>query len=274
MILKIPRSQVQKAFSRASHQYEDLADLQACLGDELLQRLSDSLVLTLRERSGITKRPWRILDIGTGTARLLPGLQGMFPGSHIVGLDLAFEMLLLARSKIQDVALIQADATCLPFKDNTFDLLVSNASYQWVSDLCQAFRWAYSVLKPGGVFYLAMFGYESLKELFATFEHVGGDCKGEGPRFNRLHKLADIRRSAAWAGFMGIESSLEERTICFKDLRELLRWLKGIGANTLGERRFIGKGVLQQADAYYRDHFSLRDGVGASFEIIWLKAMK
>jgi malonyl-CoA O-methyltransferase len=259
---------IQNAFSRCAGQYEDLTDLQAQIGEELLERIKEHSPQTWQQLSAI-------LDVGAGTGRMLPQLQSVFPAARIIGMDLAFGMLSVARKKNNHARLIQADAARLPFKDNIFDLVVSNVSYQWVQDLEQAFGLIHSVLKPEGVFYLTMFGYESLRELFAAFESTGLTSGDNGrPQIKRLPRSIQIYQAATAAGFKRIEKSRETRRIYFKDMLALLRWLKGIGANTLGANIFLGKDGLKKASAYYRSHFS-QDGRGyASFEVIGIKAQK
>lgn len=68
-----------------------------------------------------------ILDVATGTGRsLLPLLK---KGYKVIGIDLTEAMLAIAKDKARetldmDVNLIQGDALCLPFRDNSFDALV------------------------------------------------------------------------------------------------------------------------------------------------------
>ena len=49
----------------------------------------------------------------------------------------------------------RASAECLPFADNTFDVLLSNGAYNLVINKAQALAEAYRVLKPGGRLQLA-----------------------------------------------------------------------------------------------------------------------
>ena len=74
----------------------------------------------------------------------------------MVGADFAPEMLLSARRKVDaqglaDVVLAVADATRLPFADETFDCVSSGFLVRNVVDPAEAFREMWRVLKPGGL---------------------------------------------------------------------------------------------------------------------------
>jgi SAM-dependent methyltransferase len=75
----------------------------------------------LLERGGTRER---VLDLPTGTGRLLPALRAA--GRRVVGADVALEMMRAGRAKRGEPApLVQADATCLPFRDGAFGVVVS-----------------------------------------------------------------------------------------------------------------------------------------------------
>jgi ubiquinone/menaquinone biosynthesis C-methylase UbiE len=64
----------------------------------------------------------RTLDLGCGTGRNLP----LFPAeTKIVGVDFTFESLLRARKREPRALLVRASAEALPFREGTFDTVVS-----------------------------------------------------------------------------------------------------------------------------------------------------
>jgi len=67
------------------------------------------------------KNPKYVLDAGCGTGILLKELKVVFPNSEIIGMDISKEMCKISGGIISDFRLI-------PFKDNTFDLVVFSYS--------------------------------------------------------------------------------------------------------------------------------------------------
>lgn len=68
----------------------------------------------------------RILDVGCGTGRYLRTLSES--AYRVTGIDLSKNMLARARQRIgrrSDIRLVQASASCLPFKPETFDRIMS-----------------------------------------------------------------------------------------------------------------------------------------------------
>jgi len=70
----------------------------------------------------------KVLDVGCGTGFSLAILEGQ--GFDAVGIDISQPMLDIAKRKGLKVK--RADFTKLPFKDRTFDGLLSISSLQWV----------------------------------------------------------------------------------------------------------------------------------------------
>jgi ubiquinone/menaquinone biosynthesis C-methylase UbiE len=65
----------------------------------------------------------RALDVGTGTGDGALALQRRFPDAQVVGVDLAANMLELARRKAPELRFQRADASRLPFADGSFELV-------------------------------------------------------------------------------------------------------------------------------------------------------
>ncbi|OGR96932.1 MAG: hypothetical protein A2902_07640 [Elusimicrobia bacterium RIFCSPLOWO2_01_FULL_64_13] len=97
-----------------------------------------------------------LLDIGTGTGDLLFDFaRGMDPGPGkwtLVGLDLSFEMIRRAGSKLGDRAwFVQGSAERLPFTDGSADVVVSSFALRNVRKIISpVLSEIWRVLKPGG----------------------------------------------------------------------------------------------------------------------------
>jgi ubiquinone/menaquinone biosynthesis C-methylase UbiE len=92
----------------------------------------------------------RILELGVGTGLNLP--QYAF-GIDVTGLDLSAEMLARARQRTDIVAhvdLLNGDAHQLPFRDGTFDTVLTTLFLSSVPDPRRAVEEAYRVLRSDG----------------------------------------------------------------------------------------------------------------------------
>lgn len=245
-------AKISENFSRIAYTYERYADIQSQLGDELLRKII--------QEEGVYGK---ILDIGCGTGNLAKALSKYFLKTEVFGLDISFEMAKIARLK--SVKSLASDAQILPFKDMAFDLIVSNATYQWVNDAETAFSEAKRALAPYGIFIFNCFGHATLRELRSCFQI----------KENFLPTEDSLVRNLRNAGFKDIQISVESRYKYFDCLKRILYWLKNIGANSIYPRPyFLTPQKLRQAEEAYHNNFRNNGNIYATFEVIWVKAQK
>lgn len=228
-------------FSKCAWSYEEHADIQNLLADELFREIS---------RDGISGN---VLDVGCGTARLLSNINKFFPKVKTVGLDLSFGMAKVACAK--GVVAIVSEAEELPFRNNLFDSVISNAVYQWVSDLEGAFGEVSRVLKCRGAFSFNCFGRRTLQELRNSF----------GIKENFFPGPEQIKLNLEKTNFSDINISIIEQSKDFGSVINLLQWLKSIGANRgLQKPPFLTKNKLS----------ALNTNACTTFEVIKVRARK
>ncbi|MCM8779738.1 MAG: methyltransferase domain-containing protein [Candidatus Omnitrophica bacterium] len=247
---------IEKKFSRAASNYDRHADIQKYFADLLLERLKSDRAASQN-----------MLDIGTGTGNLLQGLSYIYPSANIAGLDISWGMLSKARERMR--RLLQADAAQLPFKDNSFDLVISNLALQWVVHLQSCFSEIARILKKEGNLYFNIFGPQTLKELKVIFPAIE-------ERFI-LSGLPDIERLLEKTGFKNIQSQrLIEKRI-YPTMTDIVKWLKNIGANYTGYIPVKSLGmrkIWQEAESNYKNQFAGGEGVYATFETFLIKAKR
>jgi demethylmenaquinone methyltransferase / 2-methoxy-6-polyprenyl-1,4-benzoquinol methylase len=108
------------------------------------------------EMSG-ARRGQRVLDIAGGTGDLTAKFSKLVgPEGEVVLADINDSMLKVGRSRLADRGIIgnityaQANAECLPFPDNHFDIITIAFGLRNVTDKDKALASMFRVLKPGG----------------------------------------------------------------------------------------------------------------------------
>ena len=258
------KEHIERLFSKVAVSYDRLSGFHQKTAKDLLGQIHLS-----HDFSG------NILDVGMGTGWLTKKMQKQFLNANVFGLDFSKGMLHSARKNNLNIQLIQGDASCLPFKEDSFDLIVSNLVYQWIEKLEEAFCSCYSSLNQKGILLFSLFGHNTFKELFESLEN---SFKKRYPKkdfvIDRLAKKKCITQALSRAGFKNIEIKGEEVMLAFEDMIGLIRWIKGIGANALSRDFFVGKELLLQANNYYKSNFKEQGKVFASLEVIWVEARK
>jgi ubiquinone/menaquinone biosynthesis C-methylase UbiE len=111
----------------------------------------DAVVTALRE-TGCR----RVLDVGCGTGQLAARLHRETPGMEIVGCDYSRGMLARARARDAGSIWIQGDGSRLPFRDASFDAIISTEAFHWLPDRSRALAEFRRVLRPRGRLLLAL----------------------------------------------------------------------------------------------------------------------
>jgi demethylmenaquinone methyltransferase/2-methoxy-6-polyprenyl-1,4-benzoquinol methylase len=95
----------------------------------------------------------QVLDLCCGTGDMAFALREQ-GNARIIGADFSHAMLELAAAKggHSHISWIEADALCLPFSDNTFDLITSAFGFRNLADYDAGLREIGRVLRPGGEF--------------------------------------------------------------------------------------------------------------------------
>jgi SAM-dependent methyltransferase/uncharacterized protein YbaR (Trm112 family) len=114
-----------------------------------------------------------LLDIGCGTGRLTISVAKL--AGVTVGSDFSFASLRKFRERIppackERVHLVQADAFCLPFRNQIFQRVISNGVFEHLPQLLETRKPALEaarVLSNGGVFVCSIYNYSSFRLLMA-----------------------------------------------------------------------------------------------------------
>jgi malonyl-CoA O-methyltransferase len=254
---------VKKSFNASADTYDQYAGLQIQLGAPLLE-LSD-----LHQETAAC-----ILDIGMGTGNLTAQLRAAYPSARVHGCDIAFNMIAHARNKLAQAPLLfsVADAEQLPYKGQAFDLVASNCTYQWFSQLNQALSEVMRVLRKDGLFIFSAFGASTFCELRQAFTRACSDTGYDMGEALALPITQErIHADMAEAGFAHINVTTQCTTVVYASVNELVRAIKGMGARNASTHRNRSAGVRRvwrRMTELYEGASGTAVGVPATFEII------
>jgi len=261
---RLDKKQVRVSFQRAARGYDDAARVQREIAERLMEHLDPVRIA-----------PAVIVDVGAGTGDLARRLAQRFRDAIVIALDIADDMLRVARTKskrwFSKQRFICADAEGLPLRDASVDLLISNVTLQWCNDLDQAFAECSRVLTPGGLLMFSSFGPDTLTELRQSFGRI--DPHPHVHAFMDMHDLGD---ALVRGGFADVVMDSARLTSEYRDVGDLLRELKSVGAtNALAfrQRGLAGKTRLAElADAY--EPFRVDGHLPATYEAVFAHAWK
>lgn len=95
--------------------------------------------------------PRTIIDIGCGPGNSTQVLLQRYPGAHLVGLDNSAEMIAQARADFPDLEWRLAEAATFA-ETERYDIVFSNAVFQWIPKHGELLPRLFAAVKPGGVF--------------------------------------------------------------------------------------------------------------------------
>lgn len=256
---RLDKRRVAEAFNRAAATYADHAVLQ------------DAVVARLVERMDLFRiDPAIILDVGCGTGNGLRRLRRRYPRARILGLDLALEMLHVARRGWRRLwareSYLCGDAESLPLATASVDLVFSSMVLQWCPSLdaaCAEFR---RVLRPEGLLLFSTLGPDTLTELRQSWAAVDRDT-----HVNDFLDMHDVGDALVRAGLSSPVMDMERLTLTYPDPCAVMRDLKAIGAHNVNSGRpahLTGKARLRQVIGHYERR--RRDGViPATYEVVY-----
>jgi malonyl-CoA O-methyltransferase len=255
---------VRASRARAAANFDAAAVLQARVREELLGRLE---VLRLQ--------PKVVVDLGAGTGQATIALKRRYPSSRVLALDVAPPMLVQARRRQtfwRRFDRVAADASALPLREASVDMVFSNMALQWCNDPDRALRECQRVLRPEGVLHCTTLGPDTLVELRRAWQaadpgHV---------HVNHFIDMHDLGDALVRAGFAEPVLDVERYTLTYGDARALMRDLQAVGAgnaNAGRARGLTGKATLARMLTAY-EAFRLEGRLPATYEVVYAQAWR
>ncbi|MEF3306569.1 methyltransferase [Paenibacillus sp. GYB003] len=287
--MDIDKSLVRLHFDRHAHEYERYASVQRTMAKRLAQIAAEAV----RQATGGGRTIRRVLEIGSGTGMLTALLAESFPEARIVCIDLSANMIEAAERKLRRerpdasgrVSFMAGDAEAIVVGGDArldaergrsgFDLIASNAAFQWFNAPRETAGGCLKLLRPdGGVLAFSTFGPGTFRQLHDSFaaaeEELGVPGRRHGQTFWSGGQweacFAGAPGAFEWSGHIVTETSA--------DVRSFLHTVKRVGAgNALqgAPRGAGGRKVLEAMERIYAERFAAPGGRGiaADYEIVY-----
>lgn len=217
------------------------------------------------------------LDISGGKSHIAQHLSKDIV-ERLVLTDISQQTLKQTRPSEIPTQCVLADEEFLPFKQNTFDLVVSSLTLHWINDLPGALRQIHQVLKPDGVFIGAMVGGETLYELRCSLQLAETEREGGfSPHVSPYTAVTDLGNLLGQAGFNMLTVDIDDVQVHYPGIMEVMTDLQGMGESNCAWNRksLLHRDTILAAAAVYKEMYGNKDeSVPATFEILYMIGWK
>lgn len=214
MTLQFSLSTIQKTFNRVAE--FPAADF---LTVEINHRLLEQLEF-------MRFKPEVIIDLGCGKGYASKVLKNKYPLAEIYSLDLADKIIPKQQNGIC------ANASQLPLRAQSVDLVYSNLMLPWCENMEAIFAEVQRILKPGGLFLFTTFGPETLQELAQAWHDLDNF-----PHQHLFYDLQDIGDVLLQQQFLDPVIDREMLVVNYQNCEQLCKELKFSGMNNIHKDR-------------------------------------
>ena len=263
---------VLRRFSAGAARYEANAHAQRLSAVDLLAYTETSLALSPRTNDGFVEPApnrglaMKILEPGCGTGLYTRMLLDAFRAASVFGVDISEAMVRVAKRRIGDPRARFAVADAEEIATGSYDLVTSNAVFQWFLSLPRTLARMASLLAGGGLLTFSFFGPETYAELDAALRASAlrrGSHDGERVAAAAFHSREEISAalSAAFPRWDVAERRYHQE---FPSLADLLRSIRYTGTRGGGAGESWSPGKLARVEEAYRE----RDGgIKATYQV-------
>lgn len=235
---------ISESFSKAAEGYNDCASLQRRIAQQLVKSAKPHI-----------EKATNILDLGSGT-----GFVAECAGKKIIQSDIALGMCKISNDISPTVC---ADMETLPFKDSSFELILSSSSLQW-SDIQNSLKEAKRALSSGGSFIFSTFGYFTLADIRSTFKIANIE-----PKIHEFLSREEMETLIKNSGFEITSFDTEQISNEFNSLSDMLWSIKQIGAGAGSSKDSpLTKEKLILLEHIYRRNFN-SEKIVANWEVFY-----
>lgn len=252
----IDKKKVNRNFSKGAGTYDNAAVIQKHMADKIEIFVDGS------------KKNYKILEIGCGTGIFSEKILRRFPNSKIDLLDISPGMLEKAKEKLGEeerLNYILNDIEKHKPKEK-YDIIFSNATFQWINNQENLFRHLYSILDFRGKVVFSTFGKRTYCELRESFESMDGSfCFSQD--FIAPKTLKEIVEES----YMVLASDEEYMIESYPNVMAFLKMIKNIGANSAMDRsQILTKGMVRELEEIYMSRFGDGTKIDVTNHLIYM----
>ena len=173
----------------------------------------------------------QVLDLPCGTgASALPAAEAAGPDGSVVAVDLAANLLELARAKAQaaglrNIRFLQADMRATGLPDESFDAVVCVFGVFFVPDRSSLMRELWRMVRPGGTLAVTCWGPNALEPGATAFwDAIAGIRPALVRGFNPWDDLVSVDQLLQLYASSGIAGAQAELVEASQDLRSADEW--------------------------------------------------
>ena len=219
-------------FSRKLNSYNANARVQKLMATKLINTIDSIQSNTFLENSKIS-----ILEIGCGTGLLTELAAQNIAFSSYTALDIVPECENFIKSINPKIEFVSNDIEkYIDEVDKKFDLIISNASLQWIENLSELIKKLVEKINPNGMLLFSTFGRENFREIY----YVIGKT---------LQYLSKSELETLLAQY---KPDIEEeiRIIAFKTPKDVLKHIQSTGVNAIISENWTKKDLLKFESKY------------------------
>ncbi|WP_243556167.1 malonyl-ACP O-methyltransferase BioC [Priestia megaterium] len=270
----INKQLLKKRFNNHAKTYDAYADVQKSMANQLIDQLSTNFF----------NQEIAILEIGCGTGYLTQLLCEKFPKAAITAVDLSSGMMELAKKKVTEdrVSFICGDIEEISIEGH-YDLIISNATFQWFNSLHTTIKNLYKQLKPTGNLLFSTFGNRTFQELHSCYSHAKQRLglfsnSSPGQLFFSLEELSQICEQA----LVPLRedpfklSKMEKLEIqYFPTVQEFFTSIKKIGASNSNEESYCQRpSFFRELINLYENNHRDENGVKVTYHCLMFNITK
>ncbi|WP_319371338.1 malonyl-ACP O-methyltransferase BioC [uncultured Ilyobacter sp.] len=252
----IDKKRVSQNFSRGAKTYDTYAEVQRHMADKLEIFVHGS------------KKAYNILEVGCGTGIFSEKIMKRFPSSKIDLLDISPAMVEAAREKLGEAPnlnfIVDDVENYNPSKK--YDLIFSNATFQWIDDQSRLFDHLYSILDYGGKIAFSTFGNKTYFELRESLNNLDPELK-YSQKFVKLSEIIEIVNN----NYRVLAADEDFFVENFENVMDFLKAIKGIGSNSaLSNKRNFTREKFKALDKIYREKYGDDDHINVTNHLIYM----